>query len=99
MNKIDIQRIIEQHPNYKDKLFCRGFLFTDDVIVEEAYPFYGLWKRQKFGKYTLFVSSKQQYFYHEKGKKAAFIFLVKNMPVEYFQSEKARRLPCRLLHE
>ena len=69
MNQSDIQRIIEQHPDYKDKLFCRGFLFTDDVIDEEAYPFYGLWQQQKFGRYTLFVSSKQQYFQYEKENK------------------------------
>lgn len=37
---------------------------------------------------ALIEKLKEEYFYHEKGKKAAFIFLVKNMPVEYFQSTK-----------
>jgi len=49
MNRIDIQRIIEQYPNYKDKVFCRGFLFTDDAIDENDYPFYGLWNKSKWG--------------------------------------------------
>lgn len=39
----DMQELLTAHPEFKSKLFCRGFLLTDADIDEDAYPFYGLW--------------------------------------------------------
>lgn len=61
MNKQDIQAIIERHPQFQAKLFCRGFLLTDTNIDSNIYPFYGIWKRETLYGYTLLVSPKQHY--------------------------------------
>lgn len=61
MDKDGIQRLLENNPEYREKLFCRGFLFTDDAVSEEAYPFYGLWRKEQIGRYALIVSPQLQY--------------------------------------
>jgi hypothetical protein len=62
MNKSDIQKILKENPDLKSKLFERGFFFTDDEVNDEAYPFYGIWKRKFIQGYTLMVSEKQNYY-------------------------------------
>lgn len=39
----DIKRIVEKNPRLREKLFARGFLFTDQEIDQNGYPFYGKW--------------------------------------------------------
>lgn len=62
MSFIDIKEIMNTKPQMRDKLFSRGFYFTDGTVNEDDYPFYGLWNKEKFGKYTLMVSPKQSFY-------------------------------------
>lgn len=57
-----IQKILKENPELQDKLYARGFLFTNDSINPDEYPFYGLWKTKKVGTYSIFVSPKQTYY-------------------------------------
>ena len=48
----EVNTILSQHPEWQEKLYCRGFLFTNaDVKWDlEDYPFYSNWRRTEFGK-------------------------------------------------
>lgn len=61
MNSDDIKIILEKNPNMQDKLFARGFCFTDMIVDEQEYPFFGKWKSEQIGKYRLLVNPKQKY--------------------------------------
>lgn len=40
-----MKKILESYPQYREKLYCRGFLITNQTQREsEEYPFYGNWK-------------------------------------------------------
>lgn len=44
--------MLERHPGLKKDLFIRGFLITDkDVGDMEQFPFYGNWRKEKYGGY------------------------------------------------
>ena len=60
MDKEGIKEIIKQNPELTDKLFCRGFLFTNAEVNLAAYPFYGIWKHTELQNYHMIVSSKQK---------------------------------------
>ena len=47
MDRQHIEKIIGTSEYLKDKLFCRGFLLTDDDnISSQEYPFFGRWKKE-----------------------------------------------------
>lgn len=58
----DMRELLTAHPEFKSKLFCRGFLLTDADIDEEAYPFYGLWNSYRVLNKTLLVHPEQHAF-------------------------------------
>lgn len=62
MNTCDIKNIMSDNSKLRDKLFTRGFFFTDDKVDDIDYPFYGLWKKEIISDYTLMVSPKQKYY-------------------------------------
>lgn len=42
----DMKEILDKYPEYRRKLYCRGFLITTDGSLKlNEYPFYGLWKK------------------------------------------------------
>ncbi len=46
--KEEIAEILERKPQYRECLFARGYLVTDDTTIDSAaYPFYGLWQQQE----------------------------------------------------
>ncbi|HNS32217.1 MAG TPA: asparagine synthase-related protein [bacterium] len=51
-NKADeIREILVKYPEYREALFCRGYLVTSRVFENtDGYPFYGQWKIAPFGK-------------------------------------------------
>ncbi len=60
--KSSIQQLLADCPDKRDKLFCRGYYFTDSDVEPLAYPFYGIWKHEIIlGKWHLLVSPKQTY--------------------------------------
>lgn len=69
----DIKKIMKENPEFRSKLFARGFLFTDADIEEKRYPFYGLWKKQKIDQYTLLAAPKQTVYLKEKNGTALIL--------------------------
>lgn len=67
MDKEGIKAIIKQNPELTDKLFCRGFLFTNSDIDLDAYPFFSIWKHIKLNNYHMIVSPKQKSYYVTNG--------------------------------
>lgn len=46
--KEEMERLLAEYPQYREKLFCRGFMITNRCGLDmEAYPFYGTWAKQK----------------------------------------------------
>ena len=49
-----IKRELDANEQYRDRLYCRDYIFTDASHISfEQYPFYGKWKIKKIGRYTL----------------------------------------------
>lgn len=53
----EMQQLLEQYPQYREKLYCRGFLLTNQEKVDiEGYPFYGNWKKEHLmGNFNFYV--------------------------------------------
>lgn len=46
--KEEMEQLLSEYPQYRDKLFCRGFLITNQNNLDaERYPFYGEWRNQR----------------------------------------------------
>lgn len=73
MDKEGIKEIIKQNPELTDKLFCRGFLFTNADVDLDAYPFYGIWKHTKLQNYHMIVSPKQNSYNVTNGDTTIFL--------------------------
>lgn len=74
--KEDIQKLLEQNPEYKEKLFIRGYYFTNDEVHPEDYPFYGLWNHEKILGYNLLVHKLQTYYIHKFNNNKSAMILV-----------------------
>lgn len=58
--KKELKQIFDKNPEYREMLFRRGYLFTDQIIADKSeYPFYGLWNEKKVGKFYLYVQEHQ----------------------------------------
>ncbi len=56
-----INDLLKQYPQYKELLFARGYLITDDNSIDfESYPFFGNWTINGFGKYKICTNVKQK---------------------------------------
>ena len=73
-NKSDIKKIMERNPRLREKLFARGFIFTNGVINQMGYPFYGIWKSSRIEEYYLLVSPKQR-FYIRSNDSGTIVFI------------------------
>lgn len=62
-----MKTLLEEYPQYREKLYIRGFLLTDAEIDDRDYPFYGKWKNMKLGGKTLLVHPLQSVFVQERG--------------------------------
>lgn len=54
MDKKEIRRIIEENPEYQEKLFSRGFIYSEKEVDAHKYPFLGEWKSE-----TIFVQGEK----------------------------------------
>lgn len=62
LTKTEFIQLVNKYPQKRDKVYTRGFYFTNDSVDENAFPFFGLWKHEFIaGKYNLLVHPKQQY--------------------------------------
>ena len=58
-SKQEMESILNDRPEYQRKLYCKGFLITDqDSLLLDSYPFYGNWSTQQLDrgeKYNLSI--------------------------------------------
>ncbi len=54
-----LEDVLKEYPQYREKLYIRGFLLTDAAVNENEYPFYGAWKSLNLNGKTLLVHPKQ----------------------------------------
>ena len=58
--KDEIKAQLDISPEYRDLLFRRGYLFTNQPIENtDKYPFYDLWSQKTLGNYYLYVQQSQ----------------------------------------
>ena len=58
----EIKKELDANPKYREMLFRRGYLLTDGSFDLDAYPFYGLWTRSGFDRYSLLVQKEQTHY-------------------------------------
>ncbi len=57
-----IKSIVDKRPEIRNKLFSFGFLFTDNLSIEnEKYPFYGEWNADNIDGYVILCHKKTNY--------------------------------------
>lgn len=62
LNGREMEKLLEQYPQYRDAVFCRGYFLTTDAQVRgEAYPFYGKWKALDIRNFRLWLHPYQDY--------------------------------------
>ncbi len=68
-NKDTIIKILTEKPQYRECLFSRGYFISEDnSLSEQEYPFYGLWKTEKIGRFNAFIHKDQDYhIFEDKG--------------------------------
>lgn len=62
MKRDIVRNIVEKNVELRVRLFYCGFLFTNAIIDDTDYPFYGIWNKSKVNDYTLLVSPAQKFF-------------------------------------
>lgn len=72
-NKNEIIALLEKYPEYRDDIFKRGFLITNDDIDENQYPFYGVWKVINVNTYKIYIHKKQNIYFFEDGNRIFFL--------------------------
>lgn len=60
-----MKKILEAYPQYREKLYIRGFLLTDAEVDDSDYPFYGKWNKINLGGKTLLVHPLQNVYMQE----------------------------------
>lgn len=69
-----IKKILEDKPKYRECLFSRGYLITEDKSIDEtAYPFYNEWTVKSIGDYRAIIHKDQDYAIFEQD---GIIFLI-----------------------
>lgn len=68
-----VKKIVIDHPELREKLYARGFLFTDSIVDEKEYPFYGEWKKNNIDKFTLLLAKGQNGWIEKKDGKTFII--------------------------
>lgn len=72
-NKTEIRELLEQFPQYKNLLFCKGFLITNDEINEEMFPFNNGWEKQKIDEFSLYHDPAMPVYTYIDGGKTYFM--------------------------
>lgn len=73
-NAEKIIKILQDKPQYRECLFARGYLITEDnSINSNEYPFYANWKEEKINTYTVYIHKDQDYYIF---KKADVVFMI-----------------------
>ena len=73
MAKKELITILQKHPELKKDLFIRGFLITDQDFQLSDFPFYGNWKKEKYGGYFFMAHESANMYIHEASGKILFL--------------------------
>lgn len=87
MTKADIESLLNSNPEYRTKLYERGFFVTDHEIDDRGYPFFGLWKRKEIFGYSVLVSPEQMFFVQREENSALVLIGHAFDPVRIQKSE------------
>ncbi len=70
----DVKNILNEKPNLREKLFCRGYLITDDRDISLTdYPFYDNWAEYQIYNYRILVHKDQHLYYGENESKRVIL--------------------------
>lgn len=65
----EIKMRLDKEPKYRELLFKRGYLITTSKnISENEFPFYGMWEKNVFGNYFIYVHKEQTFYYYTKNE-------------------------------
>ena len=75
----EMKKILDQNPQFREKLYCRGFLLTNDRKYDtEGYPFYGNWKVQSVktgnNEYDIYTHKDANVYTYSDEKHTLFLF-------------------------
>ena len=71
---IKIQNILEKHPEYKRKLFVRGYIVSNDKYGSiNEFPFYSNWNEFVFGDFNIRVHKDQHIYYYGNENKSLIL--------------------------
>lgn len=85
----EMKKIIGSDKELQKKLFCRGYLLTDNGKIDtKGYPFWNNWKKHQFGIYSVFVHEDQHIY--SASKDDTHVFLIGNAvnPFDMIYDEK-----------
>ena len=96
----EMNDVLNQKPQYRSKLYCRGFLITtNDSLELNSYPFYGLWKKTQLNdKYFAYIHPDTNISLIESGKVTHFLIGHAYNPfsMEYQEKEILKNLDLKL---
>lgn len=71
----EMKCLLDRHTKYREKLYCRGFLLTEDQELDLTdYPFYGNWKSEQLdGGYRLYAHKDTQIFTYRQDNRQFFL--------------------------
>lgn len=71
--KNQIKEYLDDNITYREMLFRRGYLLSNQRIITDSYPFYNLWKEYKINDYFLYVQEHQTSYIYTEGEISAVI--------------------------
>lgn len=71
----EMKQLLEQYPQFREKLYCRGFLLTNqDGVDLSGYPFYGNWKADNLtADFMLYIHKDATAYIHTAGVRQFFL--------------------------
>ncbi len=89
-----MQLLLDNHKEYRGKLYIRGFAMTNYDFDETSYPFYGQWNHTVLGRYHLIVHPLQKSFVQTKENETMILIghAYNPLTMEYDENEILKNL-------
>lgn len=73
----EMQMVLSDYPQFRDRLYCRGFLLTNErQNIAAEYPFYSNWSEQSIADGRYFLYTHKETFSYVYEKDACVFFLI-----------------------
>ena len=95
----EIKADLHRYPQFRDKLYCRGFLLTDKKVENLSdYPFYGNWNECKFqnSDYSYFIYSHKENNVCVHESNGVTYFLIGHAYNPFDTETREERILCKL---